>query len=393
MAKVGQTVAHLSYITRPKAARIVLRKRLVGATDRETAKVAEDEAQKRKGRVCERFIIALPLEASTEQRTELAQKFAERLTSGVAGYILAIHDKNGNDVSNPHFHLVAFDKMVKSNSRGRPKSTLRMAHKNAIEDTAKMWSDLHNAMMQEWGYCSSSCISHKSFQERGIDRLPTIHEGPAGRRLANKGKEASLNPTWRNIDNGHTRQQANRLIAEINKTKEKIYEGTIGLGENYEGNPAGCMGECSEFGASGGWRFEGSRSTTPPFVEVGCNTRGNITGKGVIECVSAVEDDNGECSSRDESASHPIVCGQLGYRGRRRSKFRYYFRELIFFHQTLVSKLALIKEARAATACKPDGGAEPTSLSSTARRTGVRCDHGFGEGRERTRTRSADGCR
>jgi hypothetical protein len=52
-AEVGQTVAHLRYITRPKAARKVLRERLTGPTDTATAQEAEDAAQKRKGRVCE----------------------------------------------------------------------------------------------------------------------------------------------------------------------------------------------------------------------------------------------------------------------------------------------------------------------------------------------------
>ena len=108
-AKVGQTAAHLRYITRPQAARTVLRQRLKGSTDAATAQEVEEAAQRRKGRACERFIVALPVEATPEQREALVRAFAEKLTGGVAGYIAAIHDKQGNDQSNPHFHLVAFD--------------------------------------------------------------------------------------------------------------------------------------------------------------------------------------------------------------------------------------------------------------------------------------------
>lgn len=78
-AKPGQMAAHLRYITRPKAARVILRRR-VETTDRHTAKTAEDRAEKRKGRVAERFIIALPVEVTHAQREALANAFAEKLT-------------------------------------------------------------------------------------------------------------------------------------------------------------------------------------------------------------------------------------------------------------------------------------------------------------------------
>lgn len=136
-AEMGQTAAHLSYITRPKAARIVLRERLTGPSDRATAQQAEDAAQRRKGRVCERFIIALPPEATDQQREALAKAFADELTGGVSGYVAAIHDRNGNDLCNPHFHLVAFDVMIKAGGRRRPRSTLGMARKNAVQMRAK----------------------------------------------------------------------------------------------------------------------------------------------------------------------------------------------------------------------------------------------------------------
>jgi len=67
-------------------------------TDQEQATAAEQEAIQRKGRVCERFIVALPVEASEAQRLELGCAFADALTQGKAGYVLAIHDKAGNDL-------------------------------------------------------------------------------------------------------------------------------------------------------------------------------------------------------------------------------------------------------------------------------------------------------
>lgn len=240
-AKQGQTAAHLRYIARPKAARVVLRTR-VEATDRHTAKIAEDTAHKRKGRVAERFIIALPVEATPGQREALASAFANKITDDKAGFILAIHDKAGNDRNNPHMHLVAFDAFEKTGGRGRPRSVIGMARKGAVERTAAMWAAIHNEMMTGWGYREASMISHLSNEAQGIERIPTIHEGPTARKMASDGKKPKCKTEWRKIDGGHSRPEANRLIREINTLKEQEANArrTHRLGGNVEGDkPAG----------------------------------------------------------------------------------------------------------------------------------------------------------
>jgi len=237
VAKAGQTAAHLRYITRASAAREVVRARLGGDTDQQHANTAEQDARKRKGRACERFIVALPVEASAAQRLELASAFAESLTQGRASYILAIHDKAGNDVSNPHFHLVAFDRHEKTGGRGRPRSVLGMARKNAVEIWAERWADIHNRKMREWGFGPECAISHLSFEGQGIDRIPEIHEGPTSRAMSDRGEAATSKPEWRRIDAGRTRAEANDMIREINQlTKEKQNESGNRLGGTDRGN-------------------------------------------------------------------------------------------------------------------------------------------------------------
>ncbi|NVJ64529.1 MAG: MobA/MobL family protein [Flavobacteriaceae bacterium] len=236
-AKFGQTTAHLRYITRPAAARITLRKRLEHSSDNLLGQAIEAEAMQRRGRVCERFIIALPVEATPEQRVELARTFVEELTRGKAGYVLAIHDKAGNDLINPHFHLVAFDRHEKTGGRGRPRSVLRMAQKNAVEMWAKRWADIHNERMSEWGYGDESSISNLSFHDRGIDRIPEIHEGPASRAMLAQGIEPPKKKEWRPIDAGQTRAEANRIIREINQLNGEMSNDTGNrLGGTVRGN-------------------------------------------------------------------------------------------------------------------------------------------------------------
>ncbi len=220
-ARHGQTAAHLRYITRPKAARVVFRERLAYPKDAQVAAAAEREAEARKGRVCERFILALPVEATPEQREALVRAFCEALTKGSAGYVAAIHDQHGNDIRNSHAHIVAFDVQVKGGGRGRPRSTIGMARKNAVEETAALWADIHNRMMAAWGYGAESRISHLSHAARGIDRVPQIHEGAASRHMFAQGAAPAINADWHHMDGGHTRAEANALIREINRLKEE----------------------------------------------------------------------------------------------------------------------------------------------------------------------------
>ena len=200
-AELGQTASHLRYITRPSAARVVLQERLADGSRAAAARKAEIEARKRRGRVCERFIVALPVEASLAQREVLIRTFAERFSQGVAGYVAAIHDQHDNDINNPHAHLVFFDVQRRTGGRGRPSSTLGMARNNAVENSARLWTQIHNKMMREWGFGSGSEISHLSYRDQGIDRIPTIHEGAASRTIP-EAKKASKN-RWRHIDQGH----------------------------------------------------------------------------------------------------------------------------------------------------------------------------------------------
>lgn len=237
-AQVGQTAAHLRYITRPQATRVIVRERVASANNIEVGQLAEEQAQRRKGRVCERFRVALPVEASPEQREALVRAFGDALTDGLAGYIAGIHDQSGNDLNNPHFHMAAFDHHQRSGGRGRPRSTLGMARKNAVERTAKLWADTHNRLMQEWGFGPEVLIDHRSYKERGIDRIPQIHEGPASRAMAEKDDRPEAKKEWSEVDDGHTRAEANEIIREINKLKETENEGhnTDGLGGGNDRN-------------------------------------------------------------------------------------------------------------------------------------------------------------
>lgn len=336
VAKIGQTAAHLRYICRPSAARVVLECRLSGGHKLSAARIAEKAAEKRKGRVCERFVIALPVEATTQQRTILAQTFADRLSNGIAGYVAAIHDKNGNDLSNPHAHLVFFDKYKSSGGRGRPKSTLGLARKNAIQTAAKLWSDTHNELMRQWGYGSNSHISHLSYADRGIDQVPTIHEGAAIRAKPEIRKVSK--PAWIYIDQGHSRSEANNVIREINKLKRMHCERADRLGKVDESHGTECQFSFAQQRECSSGNGEALRQDRPSFSD---DKRNGIDDHKSFR-PQFVEGGRGRSRGRFQKPggpNFPFGNSRGGLDFRRRSSLRRIFRELIFLRDTLRAKL------------------------------------------------------
>lgn len=338
-AKHGQTAAHLKYITRPQAARAVIRARLTHPTDALIAATAESEAETRKGRVCERFILALPVEATPEQREALVKAFGEALTKGIAGYVAAIHDQRGNDTKNPHAHIAAFDVQVKGGGRGRPRSTIGMARKNAVEETAALWADIHNRMMAGWGYGAESQISHLSFEARGIDRLPEIHEGAASRLMFLQGESPTTKPEWHHIDNGHTRAEANVVIREINSLKQEAQhdqaEPTHRLGNHNEDDRSECQ-RCSEDdGEDSSALGRGAGSTALPWAAVVAAGKNDAGGSDDDRSTPAVRPPF--LTAPNSAPVPPFVADQ-----RRISawgRVRRVYRELVMLRDTLRARL------------------------------------------------------
>ena len=340
-AFVGQTAGHLRYITRPKATSLVIRERVCSERNIEVAKAADDAAQQKKGRVCERFRVALPIEANADQREALVRAFGAALTQGLAGYIAAIHDQHGNDVSNPHFHMVAFDHYQKSGGRGRPRSTLGMARKNAIERTAKLWADTHNDLMKSWGFGPDSMIDHRSYKERGIDRIAQIHEGPGARAVAEKGVTPEAKQEWAKIDGGHTRAEANQIIRDINALKEAEYveEPTNRLGSSDDGVAEEHPIDRQADRTRPDFVDESQRSSTPPFADAGQAGNSDIGDQDRTRRPPFLNPKPTESqgrASRSKTAVPPFLAWS---RLRRRRGIRRIYHELVMLRDTLRARL------------------------------------------------------
>lgn len=360
-AVFGQTQAHLRYITRATAARMVLRERVPGP-DRMVAEEAEASAAKRGGRVAERFIIALPCEATADQRVALVRAYSEALTNGEAGFIAAIHDQAGNDIANPHFHLVAFDKHIKGSGRGRPRSVLGFARKDAVEGAAALWANTHNALMESWGYGPQSSISPLSFEAQGIDRLATIHEGATARRMESDGKVPTSKPEWHHIDAGQSRSAANDLIREINAlAKGEFYETTDGLGTVLLRHPEMGKGGSRPDGTTP-WGSGGTDSTRAPSFLFGGGDGARVEEPPFLIAPS-VADTAAPGTTENPTPPRPHPCRLPWIRFRR---VRRVFADLKFFRDSLLAAIRATNAIGEAEAKEADPIAQSITLKPRA---------------------------
>ncbi len=213
--------AHINYITRKSAMSSMQKARLPGQSPKEIAgylRQCEDQDRKN-ARVIDKVMLALPKELSPAERAGLVRDFAEHVTQGRAPWLAAYHDK-GKDAQNPHCHLVLRDRDPKTNKR-----VIGTSEIGSTERLRESWEKFANQALERAG--SSERIDRRTLAEQGIEREPTIHEGPQSQAMDKRGarpesrrrqlrnrpgaKRPHRNVDYRLIDKGKSRPQVNRM--------------------------------------------------------------------------------------------------------------------------------------------------------------------------------------
>lgn len=208
-------------------------------------------------RPAKKIMVALPRELSGAQRREALDRFVrEQFAADGYAAVYAIHeDKDGN---NPHAHVLVANRQIdpktgkwalkrrmaykldadgrripridpetglqKTDKRGR-KQWIRVSEYSNPLDTAdklnairKGWSDVCNALLPEDAH-----IDHRSLEEQGIDRLPTIHEGYAAREIEKRGGVSPL------CEANRETRRLNRVIARIREQLRSVAASIVKL--------------------------------------------------------------------------------------------------------------------------------------------------------------------
>jgi hypothetical protein len=189
----------------------------------------QERLSRKNARVIDKLRIALPRELTDSQRAELVAGFMEELTGGRIAWYAALHHE-GEDAHNPHVHIAIHDRDVETGKRvlrlsdsARDRAKAGLPGPKAVEWVRERWEHAANAALKAAGH--EARVNRRSLEAQGIDRAPTIHEGPRAQHIdEHVGRPRSrerINGLGRvidypSIDKGRTRREFNAHIIDIN---------------------------------------------------------------------------------------------------------------------------------------------------------------------------------
>lgn len=229
----GTAGAHIRYISRPEAEPQILSHHMPGeAASARTWVDNQERLMRKNARVLDKLRIALPRELTDSQRAELVAGFMGELTGGRIAWYAAIHQR-GKDELNPHVHIAIHDRDIQTGKRvlrlsdsARDRVKAGLPGPKAVEWVRERWEDACNRALKAAGL--EARVSRRTLEAQGIDRAPTIHEGPRAQHIDdNVGRPKSrerVNGCGRvidypSIDKGRTRREFNAHIIDINLDK------------------------------------------------------------------------------------------------------------------------------------------------------------------------------
>ena len=158
-----------------------------------------------KAQLAREIEIALPAELKREQQIELVQEYAKDLAKQGMIVDVAMHDKGDG---NPHAHLMATLRQIDKDGTWKEKQrkeyildkdgnkqydpkkktykcktvkTTDWDKPETLDRWRENWAKVVNKHLERAGH--EQRVDHRSYKEQGIEKIPTIHEGVASRKI------------------------------------------------------------------------------------------------------------------------------------------------------------------------------------------------------------------
>ncbi|MEQ9087090.1 MAG: MobQ family relaxase [Pontimonas sp.] len=188
--------------------------------------VLEFKNRRKDAQLAREMNIALPREMDLEQQKALLRRFVDEqfVDRGMVADMAIHHDEENN---NPHAHVMLSFYAANENGFRRTR-TREWNSKDFLTDTREAWSQYANRALEAMG--REERIDHRTLEAQGIDRMPTIHEGPQGRKARERGFDPQSNVVdiqtyagkrrsldYREIDVGRSRAAQNQRIHAFNE--------------------------------------------------------------------------------------------------------------------------------------------------------------------------------
>lgn len=172
-----------------------------------------EKIEKRKDSQLAREInIALPIEFDREKQIKLVREYVNEnfVSMGMIADVV-IHD---TDNGNPHAHIMLTMREIMEDGFG--KKNRDWNNRVYIEKWRAELANHINKGLEELGL--SERVDHRSYEERGIEKIPTKHEGYIVRAMERRGIETERGNENREIE------KDNKIIELANKQIEVIRE-------------------------------------------------------------------------------------------------------------------------------------------------------------------------
>ncbi len=182
-----------------------------GRMMREALWNAAERAETRKNSTLAREVeLALPSLLEPADRQRIAEQFAEALVERYnVAVSVAIHKpgRHGDD-RNYHAHILFTTREMTPDGLGKKTRVLddRKTGPQEIKKLRELAADIINEHLAAAN--ADIRVDHRSFKERGIEREPTTHLGPAASEMERRGEQTE-------------RGDMNREAAEVNREAEQ----------------------------------------------------------------------------------------------------------------------------------------------------------------------------
>lgn len=194
--------------------------------------------------------VALPKELSRAEQIQLVKSYVQDnyVKNGMCADI-NIHDKEDG---NPHAHIMLTVRPIESNGEWGAKSkkeylldengqkiklksgqykskkieTTNWNRKEFLQSYREDWANKINQKLKEVGI--NQRVDHRSYEEQGIEKVPTIHEGATARKMEQRGKISDRMEINRKI------KEINEKINQHNIEVQKLKDETIELNKSFK---------------------------------------------------------------------------------------------------------------------------------------------------------------
>ena len=130
--------------------------------------------------------VALPRELSVEQNIDLISEFVEDVLVS-QGLVVDVNFHNDNE-DNPHMHIMTSTRHIIASEDGSStfgNKIREIDNKSFLHYLRASWASYTNKHLERFGFTER--VDHRSYKDRGIVIVPTIHEG-VGRHVENSDR-------------------------------------------------------------------------------------------------------------------------------------------------------------------------------------------------------------